>query len=521
MLFYKLFCLHFLLNHYNSNEFDCPGAIHGWSCDFESIYSNVNNDHYYCELDVIPITASMELFREKYLLKKPVVIDASVSEWSNETFWSKDSLIHHLGNVGFESGRSLELVLNSGIGSINITLNQYLQDPMRLELETDMGPYDADFKEPLYIFDRSIWRNDPDFQYKYFDAPEMLPNTNVQYGILFLGISGTGATWHAHGETWAGVAFGRKRWFLYPPELTPVGGFWPGYSSLDWFKNIYPNLKDNPINFRDDWDKYNKPKYINRNDIFSRKDKNGNIIEINSQSNISDIFLYNEYTNMDDVNKLYKPIECIQKEGQLLYLPEFWWHAVLNIGDNVAAGLQTSESYTLWMKEIDALGNMERRLDNEKQQKKHEKIYTDLEKMGFHYDMMKMHERLYQASPNNAVHIFFVGHEYRELGKIELAKEWIKKAIYIDPSYIEAYVTLGDIYFESDHLFDKYYAEKIYRIAYVLNKNHPKVREYLMDIFKKTNRPELELLIQKHEKLPVLPEFNDLNREMYSPLLAT
>ena len=30
-----------------------------------------------------------------------------------------------------------------------------------------------------------------------------------------------------------------------------------------------------------------------------------------------------------------RPMECIQKEGELLYVPEGWYHATVNLGDTV------------------------------------------------------------------------------------------------------------------------------------------------------------------------------------------
>ena len=38
------------------------------------------------------------------------------------------------------------------------------------------------------------------------------------WSILSLGASRAGLPWHAHGETWLGLVFGKKRWFLYPPD---------------------------------------------------------------------------------------------------------------------------------------------------------------------------------------------------------------------------------------------------------------------------------------------------------------
>ena len=42
--------------------------------------------------------------------------------------------------------------------------------------------------------------------------------------IFFLGASKTGVVFHKHSDTWNGVVYGNKRWFLYPSHNTPPGG---------------------------------------------------------------------------------------------------------------------------------------------------------------------------------------------------------------------------------------------------------------------------------------------------------
>lgn len=46
----------------------------------------------------------------------------------------------------------------------------------------------------------------------------------VDSSIFFLGGSGSGVSFHKHADAWNGVIYGRKRWFLYPPQKTPPGG---------------------------------------------------------------------------------------------------------------------------------------------------------------------------------------------------------------------------------------------------------------------------------------------------------
>lgn len=86
--------------------------------------------------------------------------------------------------------------------------------------------------------------------------------------------SGTGVPFHVHGAVFNEVIHGLKRWFLYPPEVQPI--FNADETTLFWLKNTYPTL-------------------INKH--------------------------------------LLK--ECVLGPNEILYLPDFWWHATLNIGETV------------------------------------------------------------------------------------------------------------------------------------------------------------------------------------------
>ncbi|ESO91511.1 hypothetical protein LOTGIDRAFT_70151, partial [Lottia gigantea] len=89
--------------------------------------------------------------------------------------------------------------------------------------------------------------------------------------------SKSGVSFHKHAEGWNAIVFGKKRWFLYPKSKMPPGGMYPGYSQLDWYFSIYPALSEED-----------------------------------------------------------KPIECIQNEGEMMYLPESMYHSTINLGDTIA-----------------------------------------------------------------------------------------------------------------------------------------------------------------------------------------
>ncbi|ETN98258.1 hypothetical protein RFI_39252, partial [Reticulomyxa filosa] len=123
-------------------------------------------------------------------------------------------------NYLFEAGKSLELVLNSGIGTTNATLAQYFNHFMRSKeslypedcvqstaAETAMDNAKAQLQndtlnttspqtynrfnaadEPMYIFDRSIWKQKDGFQFQYFKPlPYLHNNKDDDYGIFFVG----------------------------------------------------------------------------------------------------------------------------------------------------------------------------------------------------------------------------------------------------------------------------------------------------------------------------------------------
>merc|ERR1712157_250773 len=111
-------------------------------------------------------------------------------------------------------------------------------------------------------------------------------------------------------------------------------------------------------------------------------------------------------------------------------------------------------------------------------------------------------------APFNAVHQFFVGYEYADLKEYPLAEQYLKEALFMDPANIEAYLALAKIYTDSDSLWHNYLAERTLRLAYVLNPNHPTVREELIELFEQQEQDDLVELVQKHEELPPVEDMD-------------
>eukprot|EP01083_Nonionella_stella_P090080 251666_1 len=475
----------------------CPGldVDSGWSCDYITNASHRNGDYDFCDFDIIPLDFPIEKFNELYLLKKPVLIDSNWHDWltKNISFYFKASLSKHFGSYSFDSGRSLDLVLNAGVGKIKTTLNDYIQQ------EFSNITSNNTHIESLYIFDRSLFK-DYSALTEYFHPPPYLnqiPHSD-QYGVFFIGPSGTGATWHAHGETWQGSIFGRKRWSLYPPELTPVGGFFPGYSASDWFNTIYDELDETiPTDYESNMIHFEYPfhSYKLRKNIFKRHDHvNNKTTWLNSASSIHDIIK----TDSEEMNSkkryggLYKPLECMVKEGQMLYIPEFWWHSVVNVGNSIGIAVQSARYYTPWMQIVD-------RLQEYEEHKVKYKQYTDLERDKIQFDILNIHETLDEMGPQCAVHTFFIGEENIPLSNLKTAEQYLIKTIRMDPTFVGAYVSLSKVYAKLNEM-DK--AETLLRIGYVLNRHHPQVREELIQLFEVQQNETLKQLVEQYQDLP-------------------
>lgn len=110
--------------------------------------------------------------------------------------------------------------------------------------------------------------------FRHYSPPTFgLLGTTPAYSFGIAG-AGTGVPFHWHGPGFSEVIYGRKRWFLYPPEKTPK--FHPNKTTLSWLRDMYPALTPSA-----------------------------------------------------------QPLECTIQPGEVLYFPDRWWHATLNLDTSV------------------------------------------------------------------------------------------------------------------------------------------------------------------------------------------
>lgn len=147
--------------------------------------------------------------------------------------------------------------------------------PLQEYVDVWLRPQSADVlgSDTLYFFgDNNVTEWQSLFQ-QYESPPYVLPRTS---GALSFGIAGpgSGVPFHWHGPGFSEVIYGRKRWFLYPPHQEPH--FHPNRTTLSWVTETYPQLPEAEA-----------------------------------------------------------PLECTISPGEVLYFPDRWWHATLNLETSV------------------------------------------------------------------------------------------------------------------------------------------------------------------------------------------
>ncbi|OAY82302.1 F-box protein [Ananas comosus] len=204
---------------------------------------------------------------------KPVLLEGCLDGWPALRKWTRAHLLRVCGDVEFS------------VGPAQMTLRRYFRYADAAKEE-----------RPLYLFDprfaEKVPEMDSDYQVPvYFreDLFALLGRERPDYRWVIIGPAGSGSSFHVDPNStsaWNAVVSGSKKWVMFPPEVVPPGVH-PSpdgaevacpVSIMEWFMNFYEQCKT--------WRK--------------------------------------------------RPVECICRAGEVVFVPNGWWHLVINLEDSVA-----------------------------------------------------------------------------------------------------------------------------------------------------------------------------------------
>ncbi|XP_039934886.1 jmjC domain-containing protein 8 [Hirundo rustica] len=216
-----------------------------------------------CTVERADASLTYSLFLQRFAFSRPVILGGVTDNSAFRALCTREKLLAAFGPFPVR----LSTANTYSYRKVDVPFQEYVehlltpQDPARLGSDT------------LYFFgDNNFTEWGPLFQH-YVPPPFRIPGTSPAYSFGIAG-SGSGVPFHWHGPGFSEVIFGRKRWFLYPPDKTPH--FHPNETTLAWLQHTYPTLPP-----------------------------------------------------------AQRPLECTLRPGEVLYFPDRWWHATLNLDTSV------------------------------------------------------------------------------------------------------------------------------------------------------------------------------------------
>jgi len=248
---------------------------HSWRCKTADIDSSwISKDNI---TRVECKNLSIETFVEEVESKnQPVMMSGAMDGWSCTEKWTNRYLAQNYGSLKFS------------VGGYQMALENYLN-------YMSSEPLDD---QSLYLFDPNFVKTCPsmgsDYQVPPFFSKErdlfgVLESSRPNYRWLIMGPKRSGSTFHKDPNgtsAWNACVRGVKKWILLPPSVTPPGV----HSSVDG-------------------------------------------VDVTSPVSLTEWFI-NFYHHLPDVG--VESIECIQRPGDLVFVPTQWWHCVLNLTECIA-----------------------------------------------------------------------------------------------------------------------------------------------------------------------------------------
>ncbi|XP_072916501.1 jmjC domain-containing protein 8 isoform X2 [Hemitrygon akajei] len=170
-------------------------------------------------------------FIHRYAYSRPVILRGFTQNEHFRALCSKQRLLQKFGNHLVR----LSTANTYSYQKVDVPFKEYVEHIMKPQSLDSLG------SDTLYFFgDNNFTEWDSLFR-TYIQPPYQLPGTKAAYSFGIAG-SGTGVPFHWHGAGYSEVLYGRKRWFLYPPDKTPK--FHPNRTTLSWMLDTYPYLPE-------------------------------------------------------------------------------------------------------------------------------------------------------------------------------------------------------------------------------------------------------------------------------------
>ena len=239
-------------------------------------------------------TVTREAFIERFeKTRTPCVITDAMEDWGcyragSTRRWTIDALAERFRDVKFkvgtdDDGYPVKLKLKY--------IKEYVNDPVHLHDDS-----------PMYAFDGSVFDKPEtkslleDFSIPEYFEEDLFKHVGRKrrppYRWVVFGPRRSGSSVHVDPlatSAWNALISGRKRWALYPPrsvtraQIKPRGIGLDG-ESVTWFNKMYPRTRT------EEWRRQGLP----------------------------------------------PPIDVIQYPGEIMFVPDGWWHAVLNLDHTMA-----------------------------------------------------------------------------------------------------------------------------------------------------------------------------------------
>ncbi|XP_045730550.1 jmjC domain-containing protein 8 isoform X1 [Mirounga angustirostris] len=199
-----------------------------------------------------------------YAFSRPVILQGLTDNSRFRALCSRERLLASFG----DSVVRLSTANTYSYRKVDLPFQEYVEHLLYPQDPTSLG------NDTLYFFGDNNFSEWASLFQHYSPPPFSLLGTTTAYSFGIAG-AGSGVPFHWHGPGFSEVIYGRKRWFLYPPEKTPE--FHPNKTTLAWLQDMYPTLAPSA-----------------------------------------------------------RPLECTVQAGeQVLYFPDRWWHATLNLDTSV------------------------------------------------------------------------------------------------------------------------------------------------------------------------------------------